>query len=176
MTTLARRTLLVSGTAALALAILPSLATMAPASLAALLDQGALARGGSDDSGGDDGGGDSGSGGGGSSHDDSHDSSDDDGPDHDAGDDNGDDRDDDDDNDADEDGSGKGQGRGGNRDEVRLIVNQAQLQGLLNGTMIPVDQNGVRLAFEIEQEHGKTEIKLRAPKGTLTGVTVVPAP
>ncbi|TPP09523.1 hypothetical protein [Rhizobium glycinendophyticum] len=171
MTTLARRTLLVSGTAALALAILAPLGAVAPASLSSLLNQEALARGGSDDGGGDSGGDDSG---GGSSHDDSHDSSDnssdDDGPDHDAGDDNGDDG-------AEDDGDDDtGKGRGGNRDEIRLIVNQAQLQGLVNGTMIPVDQNGVRLAFEIEQEHGKTEIKLRAPKGTLTGVTVIPTP
>ncbi|WP_244474676.1 MULTISPECIES: hypothetical protein [unclassified Rhizobium] len=170
MTTLARRTLLVSGTAALALGIFPFFGAVAPASLSALLDQQALARGGSDDGGG------SGSDSSGSSHDDSNDSSDDssndDGPDHDAGDDHGDDGAEDDDGDDD----GNGKGRGGNRDEIRLIVNQAQLQGLVNGTMIPVDQNGVRLAFEIEQEHGKTEIKLRAPKGTLTGVTVVPAP
>ena len=42
------------------------------------------------------------------------------------------------------DGSRQGRGRGGNRDEIRLIVNDSQLQGLLSGSMIPVDQNGKR--------------------------------
>ena len=184
MTTLIRRTLLVSSTAVLALALLPAIGAMAPASLSALVEQQAQARGGSDD--GDDSSDDSGSDDhdSGSSHDDSNDSSDDDGPDHDSNDDNGGDRADDDSDDGDDldddgtddDGTGKSRGRGGNRDEIRLIVNDSQLQGLLSGTMIAIDQNGKRLRFEIEQEHGNTEIKLRAPKGTLTGVTVIPAP
>jgi hypothetical protein len=185
MTTLIRRTLLVSSTAALALTLLPAIGAMAPASLSAYVDQQAQARGGDDDGddGDDDSNDDSGSGGGsGSSH-----GGDDDGPDHDSNDDHGGDRDDDDsDNDSSDDDSdddddsaddnGKGRGRGGDRDEIRLIVNDSQLQGLLSGSMIPVDQNGKRLRFEVEQEHGNTEIKLRAPKGTLTGVTVIPAP
>lgn len=184
MTTLIRRTLLVSSTAILALALLPAIGAMAPASLSSLVEQQAQARGGSDD--GDDSSDDSGSGGGsshdsGSSHDDSDDSSDDDGPDHDANDDHGGDRADDDSDDGDDldddsaDDNSQGRGRGGNRDEIRLIVNDTQLQGLLSGSMIAVDQNGKRLRFEVEQEHGNTEIKLRAPKGTLTGVTVIPA-
>ncbi len=191
MTTLIRRTLLVSSTAVLALALLPAIGAMAPASFSALVEQQAQARGGSDDgddssddSGSDDSGSDDSGHGGGSSHGDSDDSSDDDGPDHDSNDDNGGDRADDDSDDSDDldddgtddDGTGKSRGRGGNRDEIRLIVNDSQLQGLLSGTMIAIDQNGKRLRFEVEQEHGNTEIKLRAPKGTLTGVTVIPAP
>lgn len=189
MTALIRRTLLVSSTAAIALALLPALGAMAPASLSSLIQHQAQARGGHDDGGSDDsddgddsGSDDSGSdhSGGGSGHDSNDDGSDDDGPDHDKGDDHGGDRADDDDSsddlnddsadDLDNDGSGR------DRDEVRLIVNEAQLRGLLNGTMIPVDQNGKRLRFEAEEEHGQTEIKLRAAKGTLTGVTVIPAP
>ncbi len=184
MTTLIRRTLLVSSTAILALALLPAIGAMAPASLSSLVEQQAQARGGSDDgddNGGDDNGGDDHGGRGGSSHDDSDHSSNDDGPDHDANDDHGGDRADDDSDDGDDldddsaDGSRHGRGRGGNRDEIRLIVNDTQLQGLLSGSMIAVDQNGKQLRFEVEQEHGNTEIKLRAPKGTLTGVTVIPA-
>ncbi|PYB77866.1 hypothetical protein [Rhizobium wuzhouense] len=175
MTARIRRTLLASGTAVLALALLPAVGAMAPAPLSALMQQQAQARGGSDDgndSGSDDshesGRDDSGRG---SGH---HDSSDD-GPDHDKGDDHGGDRAaGDSDDSADDDRMDDGEG--GNRDEIRLIVNDAQLQGLLNGSMVPVDQNGKRLRFETEAEHGRTEIKLRAPKGTLTGVTVIPAP
>jgi hypothetical protein len=187
MTTLIRRTLLISSTAIIALAVLPAIGAMAPVSLSGWVAQQAQASGdddGDDDSGDDSGSGGSGggssSGGGGSSH-----GGDDDGPDHDSNDDNGGDRDDDDSDDDDSaddsdddsaDGSRQGRGRGGNRDEIRLIVNDNQLQGLLSGSMIAVDQNGKRLRFEVEQEHGNTEIKLRAPKGTLTGVTVIPAP
>lgn len=184
MKTLIRRTLLVSSTAIIALALLPAIGAMVPASFSSLMEQQAQARGGSDD--GDD---DSGSDDSGSESDDSgrdsssdNDDSDDDssGRDRDrnrGGDDSDDDdsiSDDDDDDSADD--NGRGRGRGGNRDEIRLIVNDNQLQGLLGGSMIPVDQNGKRLGFEVEQEHGNTEIKLRAPKGTLTGVTVIPAP
>ena len=189
MTTLIRRTLLVSSTAIIALALMPAIGAMVPASLSSLVEQQAQARGGSDDgdddSGSDDSGHDSSDDKGHDSSDDSDDSSDDDGPDHDRNDDHGGDRSDDDSDDVSDDvnddslddsGSGKSRGRGGDRDEIRLIVNDNQLQGLLNGSMIPVDQNGKRLRFEVEQEHGNTEIKLRAPKGTLTGVTVIPAP
>jgi hypothetical protein len=183
MTTLIRRTLLISSTAIIALAVLPAIGAMAPVSLSGWIAQQAQAS--DDDDGSDDsgsGGSGSGGSGGGSSH-----GGDDDGPDHDSDDDNGGDRDDDDSDDDDSaddsdddddsaDDNGKSRGRGGDRDEIRLIVNDNQLQGLLSGSMIPVDQNGKRLRFEVEQEHGNTEIKLRAPKGTLTGVTVIPAP
>jgi hypothetical protein len=184
MTTLIRRTLLISSTAVIALAVMPAIGAMAPVSLSGWVAQQAQASGdddGDDDSGDDSGsGGGSSSGGGGSSH-----GGDDDGPDHDSDDDNGGDRDDDDSDDDDSaddsdddsaDDNGKSRSRGGDRDEIRLIVNDNQLQGLLSGSMIPVDQNGKRLRFEVEQEHGNTEIKLRAPKGTLTSVTVIPAP
>jgi hypothetical protein len=191
MTTLIRRTLLISSTAVIALAVMPAIGAMAPVSLSGWVAQQAQASGdddGDDDSGDDSGsgGGSGGSGSGGGSGGGSSDSGDDDGPDHDSGDDNGGDRDDDDSDDDDsadddsaddsDDDSGKSRSRGGDRDEIRLIVNDNQLQGLLSGSMIPVDQNGKRLRFEVEQEHGNTEIKLRAPKGTLTSVTVIPAP
>jgi hypothetical protein len=181
MTTLIRRTLFISSTAIIALAVLPAIGAMAPVSLSGWVEQQAQARGGDDD--GDDGNDDNGSDDRGRDGGSSHDSSDDDGPDHDSNDDNGDDRSGDDSDDGDDDSSdddddddGQARGRGGNRDEIRLIVNDGQLQGLLSGSMIAVDQTGKRLRFEVEQEHGNTEIKLRAPKGTLTGVTVIPAP
>jgi hypothetical protein len=188
MTKLLRRALLVSSTALIAITFVPTLGAMLPGSLAALVSDEAQARGGDDD--GDD---DSGS-----ESDDSgrdSDSDRDDSDDDSSGRDRSSSSDDDDDDDDDSRGRGRGRGgdddddsvdddndddngrgRGGDRDEIRLIVNENQLSGLLSGSMIPVDQNGKRLGFEVEQEHGQTEIKLRAPKGTLTGVTVIPAP
>ncbi|THV17349.1 hypothetical protein [Rhizobium rhizophilum] len=184
MTKLLRRTLLVSSTALMAITFIPVLGSVVPGPLAALVATEAQARGGDDDDSGsesDDSGRDSAS-----DRDDSDDdssgrdrdrsSSDDDDDDDDnrgrgrgrGGDDDNDDSDDDDDN-------GR-RGRGGDRDEVRVIVNDNQLAGLRSGSMIPVDQNGKRLRFEFEEEHGQTEIKVRAPQGTLTGVTVIPAP
>ncbi|MGL3608220.1 hypothetical protein ACSV9I_17025 [Rhizobium sp. G187] len=189
MTTALRRVLLVSSTALIALTLVPVAGDMFPGSLSAYVDQQAQARGGDDD--GDDGDDDSG-GSSGSDHDssdddsddddddssgrDSHDDDDDDSSDDDDDDDSSDDSDDDYDDAYDDSDDRKGRGRGGDRDEIRLIVNEGQLQGLLSGSMIPVDQNGKRLGFEVEEEHGQKEIKLRAPKGTLTGVTVIPAP
>lgn len=191
MTKLLRRTLLVSSTALMAITLIPTLGTIVPGPLAALVASEAQARGGDDDdddsgSESDDSGRDSDS-----DRDDSDDDSsgrdrsddddDDDDDDDNSGrgsddDDDDDDLDDDDDDSVDDDDDSNRRGRGGDRDEIRLIVNDNQLQGLLNGSMIPVDQNGKRLRYEVEQEHGQTEIKLRAPKGTLTGVTVIPAP
>ncbi|MFN4205629.1 MAG: hypothetical protein ACK4HG_04485 [Agrobacterium albertimagni] len=187
MTRFLRRTLLVSTTALAALTLIPAIASIAPSPLASFFVGQAEARGGDDDGGSDD------NGGGGSGRDDSgrddsgRDSSDDDddssGRDRDRDRDrnrSGDDDDDDGYDDSDdryEDSADDGSRRSGNRDrdEIRLIVNNTQLQGLLSGSMIPVDQNGQRLRFEVEEEHGNTEIKLRAPRGTLSSVTVVPA-
>ena len=190
-----RRTLLVSTTALAALTLIPAIGSFAPSSFASLFVSQAEARGGDDDGGSDDNGG--GGGGGGSGRDDSgrgdsgrddsgRDSSDDNddssGRDRDrdrdrdrnrSGDDDGHDDSDDRFDDSAEDGSRRSGNR--DRDEIRLIVNNTQLQGLLSGSMIPVDQNGKRLRFEVEREHGNTEIKLRAPRGTLSSVTVVPA-
>ena len=196
MTKLLRRTLLVSSTALMAITFIPVLGSMVPGSIAALVATEAQARGGDDDddsgSDSDDSGSDSDDSGrdSASDRDDSDDdssgrdrdrsSSDDDDDDDDddsrgRGRGRGGDDDDDDSDDDDDDDSGR-RGRGGDRDEVRVIVNDNQLAGLRSGSMIPVDQNGNRLRFEFEEEHGQTEIKVRAPQGTLTGVTVVPAP
>lgn len=190
MTKLLRRTLLVSSTALMAITFIPVLGSIVPGPLAALVATEAQARGGDDDddsgSESDDSGRDSDSDRDDSDDDSSgrdrdHDSSSDD-DDDDDDDDNrgrgrgrGGDDDDDDSYDDDDDDNGR-RGRGGDRDEVRVIVNDNQLAGLRSGAMIPVDQNGKRLRFEFEEEHGQTEIKVRAPKGTLTGVTVIPAP
>ena len=175
MTCLLRRALLVSSTAAVALTLLPALGATLPSPFASMIVSVAEARGGDDD---------------GSDDNSSDDSGRDDSDDRDSDDDNsgrrgGDDdsRDDDhgrhhssdDDDDSDDDDSTADRGRGRGRDDVRLVVNDAQLNGLRNGTMIAVDQNGNRLRYEVELEHGQTEIKLRAPKGTLTKVTVIPA-
>ena len=188
MTKLLRRALLVSSTALIAITFIPTLGAMMPGPLAALIADEAQARGGDDDSDDDDSGSESDDSGRDSdsdrddSDDDSsgRDRSDDDGDDDDddnSGRGNDDDDDDDDDDDAmDDDDDDNRRGRGGDRDEIRLVVNDNQLQGLLSGSMIPVDQNGKRLRFEVEEEHGQTEIKLRAPKGTLSAVTVIPAP
>lgn len=185
MTKLLRRTLLVSSTALMAITFIPVLGSILPAPLAALVATEAQARGGDDD---DDSGSDDSGRGSDSDRDDSDDdssgrdrdrssSSDDDDDDDDSrGRGRGRGGDDDDDSDDDDDDDNGRRGRGGDRDEVRVIVNDNQLAGLRSGSMIPVDQNGNRLRFEFEEEHGQTEIKVRAPQGTLTGVTVVPAP
>ena len=177
MTKLLRRTLLVSSTALMAITFIPVLGSIVPGPLAVLVATEVQARGGDDDddSGSDDSGRDSDS-----DRDDSdrdRSSSDDDDDDDDSrGRGRGRGGDDDDDSDDDDDDDNGRRGRGGDRDEVRVIVNDNQLAGLRSGSMIPVDQNGNRLRFEFEEEHGQTEIKVRAPQGTLTGVTVVPAP
>lgn len=187
MTALLHRTLLVSTTALAALTFIPVAGFFAPATLSTYITSDAQARGGDDDGGDDDSG---------SSSDDS--SSDDSGSDdsgRDSSDDSSDDssgrdrdRDrssDDDDDDSYDDSDGRDDdraeddsSRSGNRDrdEIRLIVNNTQLQGLISGALMPVDQNGKRLRYEVEQEDGGTEIKLRAPRGTLSSVTVVPVP
>ncbi|WP_159946030.1 hypothetical protein [Rhizobium sp. 18065] len=181
MTCLLRRALLVSSTAAVALTLLPALGATLPSPFASMIVSVAEARGGDDD------GSDSSDDNGGDRSDDSGRHGSDDSDDRDSDDDNsgrrgGDDDDDhgrhhssDDDDDSDDDDSTDDRGRGRGRDDVRLVVNDAQLNGLRNGSMMAVDQNGNRLRYEIELEHGQTEIKLRAPKGTLTKVTVIPA-
>lgn len=191
MTCLLRRALLVSSTAAVALTLLPALGATLPSPFASMIVSVAEARGGDDD-GSDDNGGDRsddsgrhGSDDSGRDDSDDRDSDDDNsgrrGGDDDSHDDDhgrhhsSDDDDDRDDDDSIDDDSTDDRGRGRGRDDVRLVVNDAQLNGLRNGTMMPVDQNGNRLRYEIEQEHGQPEIKLRAPKGTLTKVTVIPA-
>ncbi|CAH0339111.1 hypothetical protein [Rhizobium sp. CECT 9324] len=186
MTCLLRRALLVSSTAIVALTILPVLGAVLPSPYASMIVSVAEARGGDDDGSDDsgrDGSDDSSSSRGGSDRD-SDDDRDDDRSGRRGGDDDSrdDDRDDDhgrhhssDDNDDRDDDDSADRGRGRGRDDVRLVVSDAQLNGLRNGTMMAVDQNGNRLRYEVELEHGQTEIKLRAPKGTLTKVTVIPA-
>ncbi len=191
MTALLHRTLLVSTTALAALTFIPVAGFFAPATLSTYITSDVQARGGDDDGGDDDSGGssddsssdDSGSDDSGrDSSDDSDDSSDDSsGRDRDRDRDRSSDDDDDsyDDSDGRDDDSAEDDSRrSGNRDrdEIRLIVNNTQLQGLISGALMPVDQNGKRLRYEVEQEDGGTEIKLRAPRGTLSSVTVVPVP
>lgn len=191
MTCLLRRALLVSSTAVVALTLLPALGATLPSPFASMIVSVAEARGGdddgSDDNSSDDNGGDRSDDSGRHGSDDSgrDDSDDRDNDDDSSGRRGGDDdsRDDDhgrhhssdDDDDRTDDDRTDDRGRGRGRDDVRLVVNDAQLNGLRNGSMMAVDQNGNRLRYEIEQEHGQTEIKLRAPKGTLTKVTVIPA-
>jgi hypothetical protein len=55
------------------------------------------------------------------------------------------------------------------------VVNDAQLRGLKNGSMVAVDQNGRRLALEIERNRNRTEVKINAPRNSVTAVTIVPA-
>lgn len=184
MNTLLRKTLMASA----AMLLLVAAPVFQPADLA--LSSSAHARNGSDDSGGDDHGGRSGgdsssddrSGRSGSDDDHSsrsgHDDSDDDdhgrgrgrGRGHDgAADDNDDDDDDDNDN---------RRGRD-DRPETVLSVSPESLAGLLNGSLIAVDQLGRQLEIEIELEHGQRIVKaevhrsdaVRIP-GPITSVTV----
>ena len=186
MNTLLRKTLMASA----AVLFLVAAPVFQPADLA--FSSLAHARGGSDDSGGDDHGGRSGgdsssddhggrSGRSGSDDDHSgrsgHDSSDDDDDDRGRGrgrghdDAAGDDRDDDDDDD-------NRRGRD-DRPETVLSVSPESLAGLLNGSLVAVDQLGRQLEIEVELEHGQRIVKaevhrsdaVRIP-GPITSVTV----
>lgn len=173
---------IICGVSALALAVVPLSADLPLLGMSA-----AMAKGGDDsgsghggDSGSDDHGGSGDNSGSGSRH-------------------SGDDDDDDDDNsgrhgrhhaqghdDDDDDRRGRrGRGRGGDddfRDEVPLSVSEASLQGLLNGSLIAIDDLGRRLEVEIEIEHGVRTVMVkphrstvRTTPGPITSVSVVPA-
>lgn len=172
-----RRHLLVSTAAIFSLTIAPALVAALSAPLGASVVSSALADsdgggddhgGGSDDSGSDHSGSDDhGSGG--------HGSDDDGSDDHGSDDDSDDDSSDDSSDDASDDSSDDGHGRKGRNNDTRLVVSDDQLAGLQNGTMVAVDQNGRRLKLEIEQEHNQTEVKIKAPRGSVTAVSIVPA-
>ena len=172
-----RRHLLVSTAAIFSLTIAPALVAALSAPLGASVVSSALADsdgggddhgGGSDDSGSDDSGSDDhGSGG--------HGSDDDGSDDHGSDDDSDDDSSDDSSDDASDDSSDDGLGQKGRNNDTRLVVSDDQLAGLQNGTMVAVDQNGRRLKLEIEQEHNQTEVKIKAPRGSVTAVSIIPA-
>ncbi|MBC7149366.1 MAG: hypothetical protein H5U22_08285 [Rhizobium sp.] len=189
MLNMLRRHLLVSTAAVFSLTLAPALVSALSAPLGASIVSVALADddndggsddggnddndGGSDDNGGDDdnGGNDDGGNDNGSDDNGSDDSGDDDdGTDDDSSDDNG-----VDDNGADDDLDNGANSNRGRDDRTSLVVNDRQLRGLKNGTMVAVDQNGRRLALEIEQEHNRTEVKIKAPRNSVTAVTIVPA-
>ncbi len=169
MFALLRKPLLLSSTALLSLTLLPAIVSGTSLPLSSSIISVAYA----DDDGGNDHGGDD------HGDDSGNDSSDDSGGDDDSRDDAS---DDDSDNDASDDDKtddsdihdDQTSNRRDRNVETSLVVNETQLRGLTNGTMIAVDQNGRRLRVEIEQEHGVTEVKFEAPRGTVTQVTVVP--
>ncbi len=184
MINIVRRHLLVSTTALFSLTLAPALVSALSAPLGASIVSVALADddngGGNDDNDGNDGndGNDD------SGNDDNGNDDDNNGTDDDASgtDDNGvdDDATDDsiDDNGVDDDLDTNGvddDSVDGSDDRTSLVVNNAQLRGLKNGTMVAIDQNGRRLALEIDQEHNRTEVKIKAPRNSVTAVTIVPA-
>lgn len=197
MLNMLRRHLLVSTAAVFSLTLAPALVSALSAPLGASIVSVALADddndggsddggsddndGGSDDNGSDDDSGGNDDGG----NDDNDNGSDDNGSDDNGSDDSGDDdngtdgdsSDDDgvDDNGADDDLDNGANSNRGRDDRTSLVVNDRQLRGLKNGTMVAVDQNGRRLALEIEQEHNRTEVKIKAPRNSVTAVTIVPA-
>ncbi|MCM2396991.1 hypothetical protein NBH19_13005 [Rhizobium sp. S95] len=169
MFALLRKPLLLSSTALLSLTLLPAIVSGISLPLSSSIISVAYA----DDDGGDDHGGND------HGDDSGNDSSDDSGGDDDSRDDASDDDSDNDvsDDDKTDDRDIHDDQTSNRRDrnvETSLVVNETQLRGLTNGTMIAVDQNGRQLRVEIEQERGMTEVKFAAPRGTVTRVTVVP--
>ncbi|MHB0951226.1 MAG: hypothetical protein ACYC10_04800 [Allorhizobium sp.] len=180
MINLLRKPLLVSSTALLSLAVLPAVVSGLALPLASSVVSVAYA---DDDNGGGGGNDDNGGGNDDNGNDDNgnDDHGNDDGPgaqgaDDDASDDDANGMDDDakgmDDSTDDIDDDNAANGRA---DETQLVVNDAQLAGLKNGQLIAVDQTGQRLRLRFEWEHGKPEVKFKAPANTVTAVTVVPA-
>lgn len=167
MFNLLRRNLLVSTAALFSLTIAPALVSAISAPIGASILAAAMA---DDDNGGDDndnGGNDD------NGNDDNENGTDD----NDNGaDDHGDDDNGVDDNGADDDvdttGVNADQGRD---DRTSLVVTDAQLRGLANGSMVAIDQTGRRLDLEIEKEHNRTAVTINAPRNSVTAVTIVPA-
>ncbi|MDO9416431.1 hypothetical protein [Pararhizobium sp.] len=188
-----QKTLMISGVSALAFAILPLSGSFNASGLSSVGVSAALARdgnsgsgnsgggnsggdSGSDDHGGRSGGDDNSSGSRHGGRDDSNDDSSHRGRDH-AEDDNS-----TDDNSVDR--RGRGRGRGGDdalRSEVALSVSDASLQGLLNGSLVAIDDLGRRLEVEVELEHGVRTVFVKPHRssvhttpGPITSVSVVP--
>lgn len=182
MINIVRRHLLVSTTALFSLTLAPALVSALSAPLGASIVSVALADddngGGNDDNDGNDGNdGNDDSGNDDNGNDDDNNGTDDDasGTDDNGDDDNGVDDDSTDDSLDDNGVDDNSVDDRGSDDRTSLVVNDAQLRGLANGTMVAVDQNGRRLALEIEQEHNRTEVKIKAPRNSVTAVTIVPA-
>lgn len=183
MINLLRKPLLVSSTALLSLTVLPAVVSGLALPLASSVVSVAYADddngGGNDDNGNDDNGNDDNG---------NDDHGNDDGPGAQGADDDGSDDDangmDDDANGLDDDAKGlddatddidDDNAANGRTEETQLIVNDAQLAGLNNGSLIAVDQAGQRLQLRFEWEHGKPEVKFAAPANAVKAVTVVPA-
>lgn len=182
MFNLLRRNLLVSTAALFSLTIAPALVSTISAPFGASLLSAALA---DDDNGGDDNGGNDDNGGGDNDdgeNDDGGNDDNDNGTDDNGDDDNGaddDSTDDDDgvdDNGDDDDVDTAGLNADPNRDDrTSLVVNDAQLRGLANGSMVAVDQKGRLLDLDIETQRNRTAVTINAPRNSVTAVTIVPA-
>lgn len=71
---------------------------------------------------------------------------------------------------------------GSDRPRVTLSVSATSLQGLLNGSLIAVDQLGRRLEVEVETEHGVQTVEVKPHRsdairnpGPITDVSIRPA-
>jgi hypothetical protein len=71
---------------------------------------------------------------------------------------------------------------GSDRPRVTLSVSATSLQGLLNGSLIAVDQLGRRLEVEVENEHGVQTVEVKPHRsdairnpGPITDVSIRPA-
>ena len=178
MFNLLRRNLLVSTAALFSLTIAPALVSTISAPFGASLLSAALA---DDDNGGNDNGGNDDNDNGTDDNDNGTDD-DDNGTDDNGDDDNGaddDSTDDDDgvdDNGDDDDVDTAGLNADPNRDDrTSLVVNDAQLRGLANGSMVAVDQKGRLLDLDIETQRNRTAVTINAPRNSVTAVTIVPA-
>ena len=196
MFNLLRRNLLVSTAALFSLTIAPALVSTISAPFGASILSAALA---DDDNGGNDNGGNDDNGGGdndgGENDDGGNDDNDNGTDDNDNGtddDDNGTDDNGDDDNGADDDSTDDDDGVDDNGDDddvdtaglnadqnrddrTSLVVNDAQLRGLANGSMVAVDQKGRLLDLDIETQRNRTAVTINAPRNSVTAVTIVPA-
>ncbi len=177
MFNLLRRNLLVSTAALFSLTIAPALVSAISAPIGASILSAAMA---DDDNGGDDndngGNDDNGNDDNENGNDDNDNGADDHGDDDNGADDDSTDDNGVDDNGADDDvdttGVNADQGRD---DRTSLVVTDAQLRGLANGSMVAIDQTGRRLDLEIEKEHNRTAVTINVPRNSVTAVTIVPA-
>lgn len=184
MFNLLRRNLLVSTAALFSLTIAPALVSAISAPIGASILSAAMAdddnggddndNGGNDDNGNDDN--ENGNDDNDNGTDDNDNGADDHGDDDSGADDDSTDDNGVDDNGADDDvdttGVNADQGRD---DRTSLVVTDAQLRGLANGSMVAIDQTGRRLDLEIEKEHNRTAVTINAPRNSVTAVTIVPA-
>lgn len=180
MFNLLRRNLLVSTAALFSLTIAPALVSTISAPFGASILSAALADDDNDGGENDDGGNDDNDNG--TDDNDNGTDDDDNGTDDNGDDDNGaddDSTDDDDgvdDNGDDDDVDTAGLNADQNRDDrTSLVVNDTQLRGLANGSMVAVDQKGRLLDLDIETQRNRTAVTINAPRNSVTAVTIVPA-